>query len=353
MPLHAVEIVGYLPDYRFKEPYYSSVLPEQLPLLDEVRYFGMTIAADGSLNVTASHEANLTKLARTIQSQPGIAQPRVVLTLGGGGGNMSDNFAIVAGNSAKRKVFAANIRDFIESHDLAGVNLDWEAPSTESERANYVSLLKDIKHAVGSKLVTIAIAPSLLLPNQVVSGDDGIDGVDLMTYGLGWWGNDPRLPTVGEHSPQSFVEEAVNAWTQPLGTRQPRTWVFGSKTSVELPPDKLGVGLPFYGLGYDGTDRGSARTYANLLNNGTTSDGQRFELGGEHYWIPSLDDVRQRVAYADEQGIARIIVWEISQDVPPSDSRSMLRATAVPEPTTTTLLATGMLFIIASRRRRP
>jgi hypothetical protein len=46
----AVELIGYVPNYRMgSADYASETLPEQLKLLDEVRYFGITVDRSAKL----------------------------------------------------------------------------------------------------------------------------------------------------------------------------------------------------------------------------------------------------------------------------------------------------------------
>src|SRR4029077_18534611 len=48
----ALDLVGYLPYYYLydaADPYIATVLPTQLGMLNEVRYFGLTVGSDGSI----------------------------------------------------------------------------------------------------------------------------------------------------------------------------------------------------------------------------------------------------------------------------------------------------------------
>src|SRR3954447_13680128 len=65
----AVDLIGYLPSYRISASYNNSILPTQLSMLNEVRYFGLTAASDGSivpLAGTGTLQTNLDRIA-TIQ----------------------------------------------------------------------------------------------------------------------------------------------------------------------------------------------------------------------------------------------------------------------------------------------
>jgi hypothetical protein len=98
--------------------------------------------------------------------------------------------------------------------------------------------------------------------------------------------------------------------------------VFGGTWGNNTPADKVGVGLPFYGRNIA---NGNAYTYAEMVNGGTTTDGNYFNYLGGSVWIPGLDLVEDRVELAYEHGLNHIIIWEIAQDLAPSHADSLLR----------------------------
>src|SRR5690606_31830332 len=149
------------------------------------------------------------------------------------------------------------------------------------------------------------------------SGPNAIDGVSLMTYDLGWWSNDPGNTFVGQHSPHEYVVDSVVAWTDAAGLPNQRPWVFGTWGN-SVPAGKVGVGLPFYGRGYNGSNAGLAVTYHELVANGTTSDGSGYQIAGADVWIPGLDLVQDRVEFAVAKGLQSIIIWEMAQDLDPA-----------------------------------
>ena len=167
------------------------------------------------------------------------------------------------------------------------------------------------------------VAPSVIISNSVFSGPNAVDGVSLMTYDLGWWGNDPSNPNAGEHSLPEYVVDAVNAWTEAPGTPSDRTWVFGSTWGNNAPEGKLGVGMPFYGRNIMGND---AYTYSELHNGGTTSDGNYYSYSGQTVWTLDTELAAQRVQFAHDRGLQNIIIWELAQDLAPTNADSLLRA---------------------------
>jgi len=151
---------------------------------------------------------------------------------------------------------------------------------------------------------------------------NAVDGVSLMTYDLGWWGNDPGNPNDGEHSLPEYVVDSINAWTEPPGAQNDRPWVFGTWGN-NAPAEMMGVGMPFYGRNIHGND---AYTYAELVGGGTTSDGNYYSYNGQTVWVLDPELAAARVEFAHDRGLKNIIIWEIAQDLPPSHPDSLLRA---------------------------
>jgi hypothetical protein len=65
----ALDLVGYLPYYRINASYNSGTLPTQLARLNEIRYFGLTAASDGSIVPLAG--------SGTLQSHSAWAVPSI------------------------------------------------------------------------------------------------------------------------------------------------------------------------------------------------------------------------------------------------------------------------------------
>ena len=212
------------------------------------------------------------------------------------------------------------------------VDLDWEHPAAGAERnALFPAMLTRIKQEFGdSRRVYATVAPSVIVSNTIFEGPHAIDGVSLMTYDLGWWSNDPSNANTGQHSLQADVETAVRAWTDAPGSTNQRPWVFGSWGN-DVPTDKLGIGLPMYGRGFNGSSAGLAVTYRDLIAGGTTSNGSNYQYQGSDVWIPSPEMVRQRVDFAVAQDLQNIIIWELAQDLPPDHQNSMLCAAQRPD----------------------
>lgn len=320
-----VDLIGYLPNYRINANYVNNTLPGQLAMLDEIRYFGITVNSAGGLTTTAADLNNLQAIKTAIDALPAAQRPRLGITIGGAG--ISDGFAAVAANEPLRTTFAQNLKSLLDQTGAVAVDLDWEHPAIGPERnTHFPDMLKRVKQEFGAaRRVYATVDPTVMFSTSALSGANAIDGVSLMTYDLGWWSNDPADPNTGQHSLQEYVDDAVQAWTDPAGSPNQRPWVFGT-WGRNVAEEKLGAGLPFYGRGFNGSSADVAVAYRDLVAGGTTSNGAAYVYGGSNVWIPSLAMVEQRVQQAHTTGLQHLIFWELAHDLAPSNPNSMLRA---------------------------
>lgn len=321
----ALDLIGYLPNYRINANYVNNILPGQLVMLDEIRYFGITVNSAGELTTTAADLNNLQAIKTKIDALPAAQRPRLGITIGGAG--ISDGFAAVAANSSLRTTFAQNLKSLLDQTGAVAVDLDWEHPSTVAERnTHFPAMLTRVKQEFGAdRRVYATIDPSVMISTSIFSGANAIDGMSLMTYDLGWWSNDPADPNTGQHSLQEYVDDAVQAWTDPAGSPNQRPYVFGT-WGRNVAEEKMGAGLPFYGRGFNGSSADVAVAYRDLVAGGTTNDGAAYVHGGSNVWIPSLAMVEQRVQQAHAAGLQHLIFWELAHDLAPSHPNSMLRS---------------------------
>ncbi len=328
----AVELVGYVPYYRMSSNYVNNMLPGQIALLDEVRYFGLSVngsgaitSQSGNINTDKSHIATIKSI---IEGLPIDERPRLNITLGGAG--VDSVFSSIAASSSLRTTLAQNVSALLNETGVTSVDIDWEHPdaSPSIERSTtYPALLKRIKQEIGpNKRVYATVDPTVMIPSSVLTGTDGIDGISLMTYDLGWWGNNSPIPPHGEHSLPEYVEDAVDAWTDPVSANSQRQYVWDNASwGNNTPAAKLGVGLPFYGKEIFNN---SAYTYADLASNWTSLGDGYYSLAGQTVWIPDSSDIEARVQLAHDEGLQHIIIWEMAQDLAPSNPNSMLRIAA-------------------------
>jgi GH18 family chitinase len=324
-PLMAVDLIGYVPYYRMNATYNTSTLPAQLAMLDEVRYFGLTAASNGSIvpleHTLSTHLNNIATIKSAIEALPVADRPRLNITLGAAGQDAS--FTAIAPSASLRATFAVNIKNLLDQTGATSVDIDWEGPDaccpnpSAELTTHYPAMLKRIKQEVGAnRRVYATIESQLMLSNSVFTAPNAIDGVSLMTYDLGWWGNDDGIYN-GEHSLPEYVADATEAWTEPSSALTDRPWVWtNAMWGNNVPAEKLGIGLPFYS--HSVTEPDVTHTFFDLVAAGTTTDGNYYTIGGRSVWLPGPALAAQRVQYAYQQGLQHLIIWELGQDVHPT-----------------------------------
>lgn len=180
---------------------------------------------------------------------------KVLLSVGGWG---SGNFSEMASDSLDRLSFASECMKAVKEYDLDGIDIDWEYPTTDmadisaspDDTRNYTKLMRDLRQAIGKdKLLTHATsATAKYIDFKAI--DQYIDFTNAMTYDLGWvpYHNSP-LFTSEIRDPQSLsVAEGIQA-----------------HIDAGVPPEKLVIGMPFYGHGAEDFPRGVDVTKAHLL----------------------------------------------------------------------------------------
>jgi chitinase len=55
---------------------------------------------------------------------------------------------------------------FLELYEFDGLDLDWEYPSGESDKAGFAELLKELRLALGTKLISVAVAANSTIIDQ-------------------------------------------------------------------------------------------------------------------------------------------------------------------------------------------
>lgn len=169
---------------------------------------------------------------------------KVLLSIGGWG---SGRFSEMASDPVKRASFARDCKRVIDEYHLAGVDFDWEYPSTgmanisaaPEDTRNFTLLMKEVRQAIGpEKLLTIATSASgkYIAFNEITSS---VDFVNIMCYDF--VANEPL-----HHSglyPSSLTGE-MSCYESVL-----------AHVRAGFPIERLVLGIPFYGKGVEGFPR--------------------------------------------------------------------------------------------------
>ncbi|TWU47364.1 Chitinase A1 precursor [Rubripirellula tenax] len=261
---HAV--VGYLPDYRI-----DAWLGDPGPVTDLV-YFGLQPNEDGTLSDDVISDKVVEKLRR-IKSRSSVT---LWLTVGGWG--RSTGFSKLAADPADRKRFIDALRRLCLRTGFDGVDYDWEHPQNDAESQSYSALICETKSTLGPIGLRVSVA-------QAGWQDLGaatyrcLDRVHLMAY-------DHDFPQATLEKAKEDVQKLID---------------FG------CPRSKICLGIPFYGR----NAARQSRTYAELTSAGAVNSKVSTING---FAFNSVGDVCEKVGYASREGLAGIMIWEITQD---------------------------------------
>ncbi|KAH7321500.1 family 18 glycosyl hydrolase [Rhexocercosporidium sp. MPI-PUGE-AT-0058] len=111
-------------------------------------------------------------------------------------------FSTMSSTSANRKAYIDGLIKFMNTYGFDGVDLDWEYPQAgdrggaTADTANYVSLVKDMRTAFGTKYgITVTLPTSYwyLQHFDLVNMQSSVDWFNLMSYDLhGVWDAESR-----------------------------------------------------------------------------------------------------------------------------------------------------------------
>ncbi|KAI1382208.1 glycoside hydrolase superfamily [Hypoxylon crocopeplum] len=185
-----------------------------------------------------------------------------------GGWNYSPKFAAVAATDATRRKFATSAVKLITDWGFDGIDLDWEYPSSDTEKVNFVKLLEECRHALdrysllnGLKYrFTISVASPASPVNydkfDLTAMNKYVDSWHLMAYDYsGSW------DTVSGH--QANVFAYGGAPSKKLSTNDAIRYY----EAHGIHPQKILMGLPLYGRAFEGTS-GIGQNYSSVGEGG-------------------------------------------------------------------------------------
>jgi chitinase len=229
---------------------------------------------------------------------------KVLLSLGGWGWDRQ--FAAIVAKPASEDRYHASIMDLVDRFDYDGIDLDWEYPDARDEVAGFERLTRRFRKALDDlgtrkgRPMTLTMAASSN-PGTLRWLDrtfllETMDWINVMTYDYaGDW-----TDYAGHHSPL-FASPR-----QQDGPRSTEATMKYLLTERRLPANRLAVGIPLYGRGFNvkepyASTRGAPRTrmpagnYANL---------HKLAAGGD--WTRRWDDQTKNPWLVSRKGDAVI-----------------------------------------------
>lgn len=278
------KVVGYIPQRSVK-----SMTSETFSCITQAIYFGLDVSQQGDLLIDQSKE-DLDDLDSLRQIQP------VELSVCFGGWGRSDFFAPVTSSEALREKFCQQVFDLCQSYQLKSVDLDWEYPDTEQQVDDYIRLVKDLHRLLNPQGIgiTIAVGHWEKQAKLVAQMEPYLAGVNLMTY-------DNVSPSKG-HASFDLVKRSVKRFIK-----------------HDIPPEKILVGVPFYGRHRIHRQKTMAYREVPGLWDSISDKGEY-----EGYYFSSPPNLKRKLDLIHKKGLAGIMIWELGHDVESTNPQSLL-----------------------------
>lgn len=193
---------------------------------------------------------------------------KIIVSVGGWG---ADFFSDAAVDEGARCRFADSAVDLVKRYALDGIDLDWEYPGQpgpgikfrQEDRENFTAMLatlraeldmlSDARHRRGFDRYTLTIASAggrYFDHTEMNRIHHYLDWINVMTYDLsGSWSS-----TTGHHTPL-YQSAAAAGWA--VSTEQ----YVRQHLAAGIPPEKIVVGVAFYGRGFRGAWGGETGLY--------------------------------------------------------------------------------------------
>ena len=294
--LFPTDITGSVPWYdmnplpEFHNSYYNEkkILPAEyrqsrgeilLGNFSEVLYFAIGFAEEEALDIDDQDRNNLNYLSRIKE----LYNTDISLCFAGSSREILPRVS----DTEKRIETVEAIQDLLVEYNLSGMDLDWEFPRNDQEKGLHLSFLRELKlmTRASGKNLSMAVSRYRLLPEEAY---DIPDRINLMTYDF-----------YGRHSTWEGTLEAVEYMM----------------ARYRIPPEKLSMGLPFYGRIYDGYSPDywkKSQSYQEIVRDYSPGPDDD-EAGG--YFFNGPTTVLKKLSIASEHTLGGIFIWEIGQDI--------------------------------------
>lgn len=294
---------GYFPHYRMG----GSIISENpAPHLTHMFYFSFGSDVNGNLGRVSSTGVftpmtNISSVASDIAKlktwQTGTSSKIFVVL---GGWVQSDYLDEAMSSAATRATLINQLKSFLIDNDLDGVDVDWEGYNGPVVTSYYASFLQELKSAfVGTGFeISATINPNHTTLASAFAANT--DFVQLMTYGQ---------VASGTQYPLSTIKSKVAGWE-----------------AAGLSKQKIVIGLPMYSRNSVWGSTPNSVTYRNIVAaNPSLSPSTDFvTYSGTSQYFNGIDTITNKSNYAKKDGLQGVMFWEIGQDVPVSDPKSLL-----------------------------
>ncbi len=239
----------------------------------------------------------LAKVSRLKEINPDL---KITLLVGG---VKSEHFSAAVATEQARTTLLNNIATVVEEYNLDGIDLDWEFPKTQADVDNYTLLMRDFKARFPNKILTVDVG------NEVTFLDfknaaKYVDFFNLMSY-----------------------DYSLRSHNAPLYASPLKNNNYVAKSAEKLmklvPPEKILLGIPFYGISTAEKDKAQPQVaYRGIENRAKAANLTlcRNEMARAPFYFNSdmkieisFDDkksVREKCRYAKKKNLGGVMVWQ-------------------------------------------
>lgn len=278
-----------------------------------------------------------------------LKNPTLKTLLAVGGWNEgSKRFSIVASDPSKRAIFIEQVVQFVQRHGFDGLDLDWEYPAQRhsltdnTDRENYVTFLRELKEGLDpfGYMLSAAVGSaefSAKLSYDIPAIVSYLELINVMAYDL----HGPWDATVGINAPlYAGANDTTQRELQLNVDAIVKYWL-----SAGAPPEKLVLGVPFYGRtftlasaddhmpGAAHVGRGMAGPYSR--EPGVLGYNELCQLVQKERWCLEWEAAQQvpyayrnrdwvgyenaqslklKAAYVKENNLGGIMIWSLESD---------------------------------------
>ncbi len=250
----------------------------------------------------------------------------------GGAAPDAKHWLTMARDPAAQERFFTELDRLITQHRYDGVDIDWEPSAlTDADQATYTAFMQALRKRFPKWTISTALGTGDYWSRHVSWRQiaDSVDFINLMTYVFAgtWTGYSAHNANL--HAPTSFKD---SSGLTVAGNVQSIINKYG------VPPEKLTLGLAFFGVQFS-TDRMGQAFTEQARHNGTEINYTQVERLSQspHYsakWdegarVPyleskafshtiSYDDpqaIAEKCAFASKLGLAGVMIWYVGADL--------------------------------------
>ena len=290
---------------------------------------------------TLTNGKDVTKLFNALkQLRDQYPDVKLMVSIAGADETQKKYFSAISGDDTKIENFVRSCKALIDGTTFDGIDLDWEAPKTESECKGYAKILKRLRETLGNdKVISTAVESSSSFISAMKSkysssdsrtcfqvADEALDFWNIMSYSL------VESEKIGFKAP--FFKKSSDGKDK---------YGFSSVTETMedyleyIDEDRLNMGLAFYGVDYQnlkikrsdfgsavrfgtsvssymdsssGDSKGHSIDYYEVLDAAFSSDGKTLKSGWELWDYTATEAYCPVLLYVENGYIKRIITYD-------------------------------------------